>query len=113
MKPGTLPEKNDSRALNRLAVKAGLFYIFAQILVRGVTFLTTPILTRLLSMEQYSDIRVYESWLTIAYPIFSLCLWRSVERAKYDTGKDYNAYVSSTQALSFLSIGVIFIICLF
>ena len=77
--------QKEQSTLNRLALKAGLFYIFAQLLVRGITFLTTPILTRLLSKAQYSDIRLYESWLLIIGPIFSLNLYRSVERAKYDT----------------------------
>lgn len=104
--------KHDKNSLNALAVKAGMFYIFAQLLVRGVTFLTTPILTRLLSQQQYNDVRLYESWLLIAEPVFSLCLFRSVDRAKYDTGANYNAYVSAVQTLSFLSIGAVFLVCL-
>ncbi len=109
-KPSASQKEHNS--LNRLALKAGLFYIFAQLLVRGITFLTTPILTRLLSKTQYSDIRLYESWLLIIGPIFSLNLYRSVERAKYDTGENYNEFVSCTQTLSYLSIGICFLICL-
>lgn len=105
--------KKDKNALNRLAVKAGLFYIFAQILVRGITFLVTPVLTRLLTNEQYNDIRVYESWLLIAVPTLSLCLWKSVDRAKYDMNERYNEYVSCSQTLSFLSIGAVFAVSLF
>lgn len=105
--------KKDKNALNRLAVKAGLFYIFAQILVRGITFLVTPVLTRLLINEQYNDIRVYESWLLIAVPTLSLCLWKSVDRAKYDMNERYNEYVSCSQTLSFLSIGAVFAVSLF
>lgn len=105
--------QNENSALNRLAVKAGLFYIVAQILVRGISFLTTPVLTRLLSKAQYSDIRLYESWLLIIGPVFSLSLYRSVERAKYDSDKNYDEFVSCTQTLSYLSIGLFFIICLF
>ncbi|MDO4522280.1 MAG: polysaccharide biosynthesis C-terminal domain-containing protein [Eubacteriales bacterium] len=103
---------NDRHSLNRLAVKAGIFYIFAQLLVRGITFLTTPIYTRLLSQEQYADIRLYESWLLIAVPTLSLCLWKSVDRAKYDTGDRYNEYVGSSQTLSYLSIGGVFLLCM-
>ena len=103
----------EQSTLNRLALKAGLFYIFAQLLVRGITFLTTPILTRLLSKAQYSDIRLYESWLLIIGPVFSLNLYRSVERAKYDTGENYNEFVSCTSMLSYLSIGFCFLVCLF
>lgn len=98
--------------LNALALKAGIFYIVGQLFIRGITFLTTPVYTRLLSTAQYGEIRVYESWLLIMVPVMSLCLWRSVDRAKYDMGEKYNEYVSSVQSLSYLSILVFFAVCL-
>ncbi|MGN1167994.1 MAG: lipopolysaccharide biosynthesis protein [Lachnospiraceae bacterium] len=98
--------------LNSLALKAGIFYVVGQLFIRGITFLTTPIYTRLLSTAQYGEIRVYESWLLIMVPIMSLCLWRSVDRAKYDMGENYNAYVSSVQTLSYFSIFGFFILCM-
>lgn len=98
--------------LNSLALKAGIFYVVGQLFIRGITFLTTPIYTRLLSTAQYGEIRVYESWLLIMVPIMSLCLWRSVDRAKYDMGEHYNAYVSSVQTLSYFSIFVFFVLCM-
>lgn len=98
--------------LDSLALKAGAFYIFGQLLIRGITFLTTPVYTRLLSTAQYGEIRVYESWLLIMVPIMSLCLWRSVDRAKYDMGEEYNAYVSSVQTLSYISILGFFILAM-
>lgn len=101
-----------NKALNLLALKAGIFYILAQLMVRGITFLTTPIYSRLLSKAQYAQIRLYESWLLIAVPTLSLCLWKSVDRAKFDMGERYNAYVSSVQTLSYLSIAAVFGVCL-
>lgn len=98
--------------LNSLALKAGIFYIIGQLFIRGITFLTTPIYTRLLSTAQYGEIRVYESWLLIMVPIMSLCLWKSVDRAKYDMGEKYNAYVSSVQTLSYFSILGFFVLCM-
>lgn len=101
-----------NNSLNNKALKAGIFYIVAQLFVRGITFLTTPIYTRLLSTAQYGEIRVYESWLLIAAPIMSLCLWKSVDRAKYDVKEKYNEYVGSVQTLSYLSILGFFGVCL-
>lgn len=98
--------------LNSLALKAGIFYIVGQLFIRGITFLTTPIYTRLLSTAQYGEIRVYESWLLIMVPIMSLSLFRSVDRAKYDMGEKYNAYVSSVQTLSYISILGFFALCM-
>ena len=102
--------RSSSQSLNRLAMKAGLFYVVSQLFVRGITFLTTPIFTRLLSKPQYSDYSRYESWLLIFAPVMSLCLWRSVERAKYDVHEKFNAFCSSVQTLSYLSITVFFVI---
>jgi O-antigen/teichoic acid export membrane protein len=104
--------QNSSASLNKKAFKAGIFYIISQLFVRGITFLMTPIYTRLLSQTQYNQIKIYESWLLIFMPVMSLCLWRSVERAKYDVKDRFNEFVSSVQTLSYLSITVFFIIFL-
>lgn len=105
-----IEEKKDT--LNRKATVAGLFYVLVQILVRGITFLFTPVYTRLVSTAQYGEIRVYESWLLILVPVFSLSLNRSVSRAKFDFGDSYNEYISSIQTLSFLSIFAFFAVSL-
>lgn len=96
------------KSLNKTALTAGIFYVVAQLFVRGITFLMTPVYTRLLSKPQYNQVKVFESWLLILMPVFSLCLWRSVERAKYDVKERFNEYVSSVHTLSYLSISVFF-----
>lgn len=101
-----------NKSLNKLAFKAGIFYIISQLFVRGVTFLMTPVFARLLSQEQYNQYKIYESWLLIFLPVMSLCLWRSVERAKYDVKEKFNEFVSSVHFLSYISITVFFILFL-
>ncbi|MFR7717284.1 MAG: lipopolysaccharide biosynthesis protein [Lachnospiraceae bacterium] len=107
-----MAEKKQDASLNRRAFKAGIFYIVSQLIVRGITFLMTPVFTRLLSQTQYNQYKIYESWLLIFAPVMSLCLWRSVERAKYDVKEKFNEYVSSVQTLSYLSISVFFVVFL-
>lgn len=102
--------KDDS--LNKLAVKSGIFFVVCQLLIRGISFITTPLYTRLLSTEQFGQIRVYESWLQIAVPIMSLCLWKSVERAKYDMREKFDSYTSAVQNLSYISIVLMTGVCL-
>ena len=99
-------------ALNKRALKSGLFFVISQIFISGITFLATPIYTRLMSTEQYGRIRVYESWLQIAVPVMSLCLWKSVERAKYDMRNRFDSYTSALQTLSYASIAVMSGLCL-
>lgn len=96
--------------LNKKATKAGLAFVFVQLLVRGITFIITPIYTRLVSTEQFGELRVYDSWLLIVVPIMSLCLYRSVERAKFDFKDNFKEYVSSTLTLSYISIFTVYLI---
>ncbi len=100
--------EQSKKSLNKTAFTAGIFYVVAQLFVRGITFLMTPVYTRLLSKPQFNQVKIFESWLLILMPVFSLCLWRSVERAKYDVKERFNEYVSSVQTLSYLSITVFF-----
>jgi O-antigen/teichoic acid export membrane protein len=105
-----MEQKSSNASLNKKAFTAGIFYIVAQLFVRGISFLMTPVYTRLLSQAQYNQIKIYESWLLIFMPVMSLCLWRSVERAKYDVKEKFNEFVSSVQTLSYLSITVFFLL---
>lgn len=105
-------EAAKSANLNKKAFTSGFFFILAQFCARGLTFAVTPIYSRLLSESQYGIIRTYESWLIIAYTVMSLCLWRSVDVAKYDFKGKFNEYVSSVHTLSYLAIAVFFGVCM-
>ena len=41
--------------LEKKALKAGTVFIAIQLMVKGISFLTTPIFTRLLSSEMYGE----------------------------------------------------------
>lgn len=107
-----MSEKKKEGSLNQKAFKAGMFYIVCQLFVRGITFLMTPVYTRLLTHTQYDQYKLFEDWLQIFLPVMSLCLWRSVERAKYDVKDKFNEFVSSVQTLSYLAITGFLIVAL-
>lgn len=107
-----MSETQTNKSLNKKAFKAGIFYIISQLFVRGITFLMTPVFTRLLSQEQFNQYKLFESWLLIFLPVMSLCLWRSVERAKYDVKDRFHEFVSSVHTLSYLSITAFFVLFL-
>lgn len=115
--PDSLLEKSETRkekdaSLNKRAFTSGFFFIMAQFCARGLTFAVTPIYSRLLTNSQYGIVRTYESWLIIAYTLMSLCLWRSVDVAKYDFRDKFNEYVSSVQTLSYIAIACFFGLCM-
>lgn len=100
-------ESGDS--LNRKAFKAGTAFVIVQLIVKGISFLAAPIYTRMLSVSQYGQVRVYESWLLICVPLMSLSLYRSAEKAKYDFKDSYEEYISSVLLLACLFIAGFFI----
>lgn len=105
-----MTSKKESDNLNKKALVSGSAFVATQMLVRSITFLLTPIFTRLVSTEQYGIIHVYESTLLLTVPIFSLCLYRSVERAKFDFKDKFDEFVSSALTLSLISIFVAFLV---
>lgn len=61
-----------------LPVKASIAYVICSILQRGISTLTTPIFTRLLTSEQYGYYTIFNSWLEIVAVFSTLKLAGSV-----------------------------------
>lgn len=88
-------EKGKANEVNKTAMKAGIWYLVSEVLIRGVSFLSTPIFARLLSQAVYGSVKTYESWLYLLTPILSIGIYNSIERAKFDFEEKYDEYVSS------------------
>lgn len=103
------------RKYNGLSIvaKASLWFIFCSILQRGISLITTPIFTRLMSTEQYGQYSIYNSWLQIFTIFTTLRLNGAVFNkgmSKYKSERD--AYVSTMQTVTSLLTVVAFIIYL-
>ncbi|HEM4737779.1 TPA: oligosaccharide flippase family protein, partial [Streptococcus suis] len=46
-------------------VVSGLVYTIGTILIQGLTFITLPIYTRVISQEVYGQFSLYNSWIGI------------------------------------------------
>ena len=57
-----------------LGVKASAGYFLASLVTKGISYLTTPIYTRLLSEEQYGQLSVYLTWFHLFGIIAMFCL---------------------------------------
>lgn len=55
-----------------IVAKATLWYTIANILVKGVALLSTPIFTRVMTEEQYGTYTVFQSWYSIIIIFTSL-----------------------------------------
>ena len=83
-----------------LPVKAGLWFTICNILQRGISVLTVPIFTRLLSQDQYGVYSLYLSWLNLLSIFTSLNLYYGVfnkAMVKYEDDRD--RYISAMQGL--------------
>ena len=77
------------------AVKAGVGYTVGNMLVKGITFLTIPLFTRLMSTESYGLFNTFNSYMAILTIFIGLALHASIKNAKYDFGEKLPAYTSS------------------
>lgn len=76
-------------------IKASVGYTIANVLIKGVSFVTLPIFTRLLSTAeygQYSMFVMYESILTV---VVSFCIYSSLNTAKAKFNEKLDDYLSS------------------
>lgn len=106
--------QQEARGSTKLALKAGLWYVISNFLVRSMSFLTTPIFTRLLSTEQYGEFSNFASWLTLLVIVAGAELHNTLNRAYYDFKEDFNQYVSTVTVASCLLTAVmygLFLLC--
>jgi O-antigen/teichoic acid export membrane protein len=82
------------------AAKAAIWFAVCSILQKGISFVTVPIFTRLMTPEQYGQFSVYSSWNLILTIFATLNLSAGVFNngmTKYPN--DRNRYISSMQGL--------------
>lgn len=96
-----------------LPVKAGIWFTICNLLQRGISILTVPIFTRLLTPDQYGVYSLYLSWLNILTIFTSLNLYYGVfNKAMVKYERDRERYISSMQGLVIVLCGVSFLIYL-
>lgn len=82
-------------------VRASIWFLVCSFMQRGVSMITTPIFTRLMSTEEYGQFNVFNSWFGILAIIVSMSLYQGVYTQgliKYD--EDRPVFSSSLQGLT-------------
>lgn len=74
------------------AIKSGFWYIFSNLVVRGMTLITTPIFARLLTHEQYGEYSNFQSWMGIAVILITMRMESSLISAKFDFKDSLSRY---------------------
>ena len=84
-------------------VRASIWFLICSFLQKGISVITTPIFTRILSTDEYGKFGVFNSWYGIITIIVGLSLYQGVHTqglVKYD--QDKKVFTSSLQGLSTL-----------
>lgn len=86
-------------------VKASLWFLICGFLQKGISMLTTPVFTRIMTDAEYGRFSVYNSWLSIVQIIVSLNLAAGVyTRGLVKNEEDQDRFSSSMLGLSTTSI---------
>lgn len=94
-------------------LKASFWFTITSVLQKGISFITVPIFTRLLTAEQFGLFNVYKSWLSIITIFATLSLHAGVFNngmVKFENDRD--TFTSSMQGLSSTITVTLFIIYL-
>lgn len=86
------PQKRGSAAL---ALKAGIWYVVSSFLVKAISFVTTPIFSRLMDKASYGEFTNFASWQTTLLIVVGAELFNTVNRAYYDYNDDFDGYIST------------------
>ena len=103
------------RKLNSLspAAKASFWFVVSNVALKGISFITTPIFTRLMEIEDYGATSVFVTWEGIISIFATLSLAGgvyNVAQAKYED--DIQAFTSCMLTLSFICSVLVYSICI-
>ena len=59
-------------------MKASMWFLICSFLQKGISMITTPIFTRILTTSEYGQYSVFNAWLQILTPIVCLSLYAGV-----------------------------------
>jgi O-antigen/teichoic acid export membrane protein len=96
-----------------LPAKASLWFVFCNVLQRGISLFTVPLFTRLLTTEQYGIYSTYLSWYQVLLIFTSFNLYYGVFNNAMIKYKNQRArYISSMQGLVIILTVTFFVIYL-
>ncbi len=94
-------------------VRASLWYTICNVLQRGISFITIPLYTRILSTAEYGNFSVFQSWRDIIIIFATLNLYCGVftrAMVKADTDAERNYYTATMQGLSTVVTLLLFVV---
>lgn len=83
-----------------LPIKATIWYTICNIVQKAISLLTTPLFTRILTVDEFGEYSIYQSWLSLLMIFTTLTLNGGVfSKAMVEFSDDRDRYISSMQGL--------------
>lgn len=96
---------------NSKVIKAGIGYTVGNYMLKGLSFLTVPIFSRLLSTADYGIFNKYLAYQTIVFLLVGLSLHTSLKNAKYKYQQDFGKYNSCCILITVTNLGIWILLC--
>lgn len=95
-------------------IKAGLGYTIGNYLIKGLSFLTLPLFTRLMDTSSYGIYNSFSAYSNLFFVLIGFAIHSSYRNAKlkYHPLEKYYSYISSTMLLVIFSVLIWGIICI-
>ena len=85
--------------MDNKATKAGIGYTIGNILVKGISFLTLPLFSRLMTTEEFGVYNVFISYESILFVIIGLAIHTSMRSAKLEFPGKIDEFTSSVSLI--------------
>ncbi len=83
--------------------KASTYYLVGNLFNKGMSFLTVPIFTRLLSTSDYGIVTTYNSWISMLTMIMGFAIYMGIRAAFIDYRNKIDDFMSVTTTFTILS----------
>ena len=84
-----------------IQIKASFWFLICSFMQKGISVITTPIFTRLMTTSEYGNYNVFNSWLGIVTIFVSLNLsWGAYAQGLIKFEEEQKEYSSSLQGLT-------------
>lgn len=83
-------------------LKSGVWYMIGNLLIKGITFFTLPIFTRILTTSDFGKFNLFVSYESILNVILGLGIAGTIKTAYFDYKEEFEQYYSSILSLLFL-----------
>ena len=91
--------------------KATAWYLVCDFILKGISFITMPIFTRLLTVAEIGKFNSITSWLSILSIVVTLNLIQSIYLGRFDFKEEYDGFVSTVALLGMFSAAAFYLIC--